>query len=139
MTPADVSAVLACTIAGSAIAIRARMLRRGQTAWAHSPPYVSGSLSFFALVLLMRAVAIWAGAHASAGEATVYAVLDLPTLTMLWNLNRHGREKTVREAQIRHDVDVHWEQAVSHGVHHENLPAYHLNAPQGDISRGAGR
>jgi hypothetical protein len=108
----DLWAASAAFVAGSAVAIRARMLRPHQAVWTHAPAPVWLGLSLLALALLMAAASIWFGGHATAREATVYTVLAGVSLVMLWNLNRHGRAASVArakfDARVKAEVDAVW-------------------------------
>lgn len=111
MTSVDLWAALSAFLAGSAIAIRAHMLRPHQEAWSHAPTPVWVGLSVLALGLLMAAVSIWFGARATPREALVYTILAGVSLIMLWNLNRHGRLAYLRRLQFREDVRLAMEES----------------------------
>lgn len=110
MTAVDLWAASAAFVAGSAVAIRARMLRPHASAWTCAPTPVWTGLSLVALALVMAAASIWFGAHATAREAMVYSLLAASSVVMLWNLNRHGRqaevdrERFAQEAQAAMDA-----------------------------------
>lgn len=104
MMPVDLWAACAAFVAGSAVAIRARMLRPHQQAWTHAPPPVYVGLSILALGLLMSAASIWFGAHATPREALVYTILAVVGLIMLWNLNRTGRLAEARRREFAEEA-----------------------------------
>lgn len=106
MTAVDLWAAGAAFVAGSAVAIRARMLRPRQRAWTHAPVPVWLGLSILALAQLMAAASIWFGGHASPREAMGYTVLAAVSLVMLWNLNRHGRIAEVERERIARQVSA---------------------------------
>lgn len=106
MTIVDVWAVSALSIGGSAVAVRARMLRPHQEAWTHAPAVVWGGLSLLGLALLMSAASIAFGAHASPREAMVYTVLACVSVIMLWNLNRHGRMAAVLRRRFAEEAKM---------------------------------
>lgn len=104
MSAVDLWAFVAAFTAGSAMAIRAKMLRPHQRAWTHAPIVVWVSLSVTALGLLMAGVTIMVGAHASPREAMVYSLLAACAVVMLLNLNRNGRQADVRKREIASEV-----------------------------------
>jgi hypothetical protein len=105
MSDVDLWAAIAATVAASAVAMRAHMLRPRQRAWTHAPGVVWGSLTWLAIVLGTRAYGLWCGAAASAGEAMVYTALAVSSAAMLWNLNRNGRQADVERQAIRREVE----------------------------------
>jgi hypothetical protein len=122
MTAIDQWAACAAFVAGSAVSIRARMLRPHQQAWTHAPSPVWFGLSLLGLALLMSAASICFGAHATPREALVYTVLAGVGLVMLWNLNRHGRQRS-RAIEVRRGTGP---------------PGHGGQRPAGALSVGAG-
>jgi hypothetical protein len=107
MTLVDLCAAFGASAAGSAIAIRARMLRPRQNTWTEAPFAVWGSLWLLSLVLGMRAMTLWFGDyHATAWEALVSNVLALSSAALLWNLNQRGRQAWIHQQQVRRDVET---------------------------------
>lgn len=106
VSPVDLWTASACAVAGTAIAIRARMLRPNQTVWTQAPACVWVSLSILALCAVTRAVAVWFGSHASPGEALVDTALAAAGVAMLWNLNSNGKAEEVRRRLIAADVQA---------------------------------
>lgn len=133
MTQIDTWAALAASVASFAVGMRARMLRPKQSAWTGAPMSVWGGLSALALCLGMAAMTLWFGAHATAREAMIYSVLAASSVAMLWNLNRTGRAKAVRQQEIRDEIATVWDASGP------PAPGYHLNAPRRDAWRGRGQ
>lgn len=104
MTPVDIWAAAAAFLAGSAIAIRGHMLRPHQRAWTHAPAAVWLCLAFLGITLLMAAVGLLFGLHASAHEAVIYTALAVTAVVMLWNLNRNGRLAHLERERIADNV-----------------------------------
>lgn len=104
MTFVDLWATGAISVAGVAIAIRARMLRPRQRAWTEAPALVWVPLTALGFGALMAAVDLVCGGHATAREAMVDTLLAVAGVAMLLNLNRHGRAETVRRTRFAADV-----------------------------------
>lgn len=106
MSPIDLWAAAAAIAAGSAIGIRARMLRPHHQAWTHAPTAVWLALSALALGLWMSACSILGGAHATQREAMIYTVLAVSSGVMLWNLNRNGRLAEVKRQEFAREAQM---------------------------------
>lgn len=104
MTPVDAWGAAAAAMAGSALAIRARMLRPHHDAWTHAPAVVWVGLSLLGMALVLRAITIARGVEAIAAEAMVYTVEAAVSAVMLWNLNRNGRRAQAERERIAREV-----------------------------------
>lgn len=110
MTPTDIWAATAESLACATISIRGFMLRPHQQVWTGAPTPVWVSLTALGIGEGMAAAPLWFGAHASGREAMTATLMAICGAVMLWNLNRHGRSEEVRrrecakEAQLAMDL-----------------------------------
>lgn len=104
MSPVEIWAAAAASIASAAVGLRAHMLRPCLGTWTQAPRPVWVALTVLAAGLGMSAASLWFGARASPREAMVYTLLAGVSVVMVWNLNRHGRKADVEREEIEQRV-----------------------------------